>query len=392
MRTLVSTAINDLAVVSRAFEQMPVLRAIRNRFVETQPLRAARVAIVFHLTKEAACLALTLRAGGAEIRFIPSKAATIEPQIAQELIAGDVAVVHVGNEEERIAALREIPAFAPRMVVDNSDLFTLWHGLADPPPLLCASVHSRGACDIVEAYCATHDQLLFPVIAVGSSPIKLELESTHGTGQSVVTALIQATGLQLGGKSVVVVGYGNVGRGVAHFARGLNARVSIVQNSAFRALKAVMDGFEVLPLSQALARADVVITATGSSGVMTEDHFSLLRDGVFVGNVGRSQEIDVRALARIGKSIRKIDDNLTEYRINGKRIVLMGNGHQFNHMAGCANSSEMMDLSLSLHALSLEHVWCRRPALSASIHHVPSIVSESVARAKLDQLGVQLAS
>jgi adenosylhomocysteinase len=386
------TAMNELAVVSRAFEQMPVLFAIRNRFAETQPLRGTRIAVVFHLTKESACLALTLQSGGAAVRFIPSKTATIEPQVAQELTSADISVARTGDEEKRTAALHEIPAFAPQMVVDNSDLFTLWHGLAKPPPLLCASLHSRGACDIAEAYWESNQELRFPVIAVGSSPIKLELESTHGTGQSVVAALIQATGLQLGGKNIVVVGYGNVGRGVAHFARGLNARVCVVQNSAFRALKAVMDGFEVLPLSQALSRADVVITATGASGVLREEHFSLLRDGVFVGNVGRSQEIDVRALSRIAEVSRQLDDNLMEYQINGKRIVLMGNGHQFNHMAGCANSSEMMDLSLSLHALSLEYVWCQQPALSAAIHHVPSIISESVARAKLDQLGIILAS
>jgi adenosylhomocysteinase len=278
------------------------------------------------------------------------------------------------------------------MIVDNSDLFTLWHTLSEPPSLLCASVHSRGACDIVERHWQSHGRLLFPVLAVGSSPIKLELESTHGTGQSVVAALIQTTGLQLGGKNVVVVGYGNVGSGVAHFARGLNARVCVVQNSAFRALKAVMDGFEVLPLAKALARADVVITATGASGVLREEHFPLLRDGVFLGNVGRAQEIDVPALSRVGKPVRRLDSNLTEYRIDHNRVVLIGEGHQFNHMAGRANSSEMMDLSLSLHALGLEHVWCERPALSPTIHPVPAVVAESVARAKLDQLGVSLSA
>jgi adenosylhomocysteinase len=392
MQTLGAGTMSGLGVVSQAFERMPVLLGIRNRFLETEPLRGTRVAIVFHLTKEAGCLALTLQAAGAEICFVPSKTATIEPHVTEELTSARIEVVRAGSEEERAEGLREVPAFAPHMIVDNSDLFTLWHTLSEPPPLLCASVHSRGACDIVERHWQSHCRLLFPVLAVGSSPIKLELESTHGTGQSVVTALIQTTGLQLGGKNVVVVGYGNVGSGVAHFARGLNARVCVVQNSAFRALKAVMDGFEVLPLAKALARADVVITATGASGVLREEHFPLLRDGVFLGNVGRAQEIDVSALSRVGKPVRQLDAHLTEYRINHNRVVLIGDGHQFNHMAGCANSSEMMDLSLSLHALGLEHVWCKRPALSPAIHPVPAIVAESVARAKLDQLGVTLSA
>lgn len=385
-------ATNDLTAVARAFEQMPVLRAIRDRFAETSPLSGARAAVVFHLTRQAACLALALEAGGARVRFIPSKAATVESQVSEELGAAGVEVSRVGSEAERAEALRGVLAFAPHLMVDNADLFTLWHGTADPPSPLCASVHSRGACDVVEDYWDSHGELLFPVIAVGSAPIKLELESTHGTGQSVVTALILATGLQLGGKNVVVVGYGNVGSGVARFARGLNARVRVVQNSAFRALKAVMDGYEVLPLSEALPRADVVITATGAKGVLTEEHFPLLRDGVYIGNVGRSQEIDVAALSRDADSALRLDDNLTEYSVGGKRIVLMGGGHQFNHMAGCANSSEMMDLSLSLHALGLEYVWCQQPKLTASIHDVPAAVAENVSLAKLNQLGIKIVS
>ncbi len=389
---MVPAGTNDLTAVARAFEQMPVLRAIRDRFAAERTLSGARVAVVFHLTRQAACLALALEAGGAQVRFIPSKAATVESQVWEELGAAGVEVARVGGEAERAEALRRVLAFAPHLAVDNADLFTLWHGSPDPPPLLCASVHSRGACDVVEDYWDSHRELLFPVIAVGAAPLKLELESTHGTGQSVVTALILTTGLQLGGKNVVVVGYGNVGSGVARFARGLNARVCVVQNSAFRALKAVMDGYEVLPLSEALPRADVVITATGAKAVLTEEHFSLLRDGVYIGNVGRSQEIDVAALSRVADSALRLDDNLTEYRVGDKRVVLVGGGHQFNHMAGCANSSEIMDLSLSLHALGLEYVWCRRPKLTATIHDVPAAVAESVSLAKLNQLGIKIAS
>lgn len=390
MDTLAPPVANDVTTVARAFEQMPVLRAIHDRFAESRPLDGARVAVVFHATRQAACLALTLDAGGAQVRFVPSKAATVEPQVSEALEAAGIEVARVGGEAERAEALRGVLAFAPHLAVDNADLFTLWHATASPPPLLCASVHSRGACDVVEDYRDSHRELRFPVIAVGAAPLKLELESTHGTGQSVVTALILATGLQLGGKTVVVVGYGNVGSGVARFARGLNARVCVVQNSAFRALKAVMDGYEVLPLAEALAKADVVITATGSRDVLTGAHFPLLRDGAYIGNVGRSQEIDVAALSRIADSTHPLDGTLTEYGLGGKRVVLMGGGHQFNHMAGCANSSEIMDLSLALHALGLEYVWCQRPALTPTIHDVPPAVAERVSLAKLNQLGIRI--
>lgn len=377
-------------LLAQTFDRMPLLSNIRNRYARTQPLRGCRVAVVFHLTKEAACLALTLRTGGADVCFLPSKIPTIERPVADELSSTDILLLTADDEEGRADQLRSIPAFLPDLVVDNSDLFSLWHSLSNAPPLLCASIHSRGACEIVESYWEAHQELLFPVIAVGSSPIKLQLESSHGTGQSVVMALIHTTGFQLGGKNVVVIGYGNVGGGIAKFARGLNARVTVVQNSAFRALQALMDGFEVLPLAEALSRADVVITATGRSRILTESHFHLLRDGVFLGNVGRSEEIDVSALSRIGGIGRQFSDSVTEYTINGNRIRLLGDGHQFNHMASCANSSEIMDLSLALHVLSIEDVWCKRPRMACAIHQVSRDIADTVAREKLNQLGIRL--
>ena len=389
MQVVKTRSTEDSDEISRAFELMPVLREIRDRFATTKPLRDARVAVVFHLTREAACLALTLHAGGAEVRFIPSKLATVERRVERELMGRAVQVSQAESEQQRAEHLRQILAFAPHMVVDNADLFSLWHEVANPPPLLCASLHSRGACAVAEAYWEQHKEFLFPVIAVGSSPMKLELESSYGTGQSVVAALIQAAGLQLSGKNVVVIGYGNVGSGIAEFAKGLNARVVVVQRSAFRALKAVMDGYEVLPLSQALARADVVLTATGVAGIIGEEQFRVLRDGVLLGNVGREQEIDVARLSRLATHTRTINETLVEYEVAGKRIVLMGNGHQFNHMAHSANTSEIMDLSLSLHALSLEHVWNDRPDLSHCIHPVPAHLAERVAQSKLDHLGIR---
>jgi adenosylhomocysteinase len=385
-----SVAMSGLSPLSQTFERMPLLSSIRDRYARTLPLRGCRIAVVFHLTKEAACLAQVLRAGGADVCFVPSKIPTIERPAADELSSSDILLLTADGEEDRVQQLRKVPVFRPDLIVDNSDLFSLWHRLEDAPPLLCATMHSRSACDIVESYWEAHRRFLFPVIAVGSSPIKLQLESFHGTGQSVVTALIRTTGLQLGGKKVVIIGYGNVGGGIARFARGLNARVAVVMNSASRALHAVMDGFEVLPLIEALSCADVVITATGRSRILTEGHFLLLRDGVFLGNVGRAEEIDVLALSRIADTSRIVSDTITEYTINGHRIRLLGGGHQFNHMAGCGNSSEIMDLSLALHALSLEHVWCERPRMTCAIHQVSQPIADTVAQEKLNQLGIRL--
>ncbi len=367
---------------------MPVLQNLRDRFEATRPLAGARVAIVFHLTAEAAALGLVVAASGAETMLVPSKVATMERATAPELEAAGIRLELPDSEERRRAVLAGIPAWAPDLLIDNADLFALWHGLPDPPPVVAASVHSRSACDIVDRHVAAGHAVRFPVMAVGSSALKLELESRFGTGQSVLSALIDLTGAQLSGKSVAVIGYGNVGAGFAAFARGVNARVTVVQNSPYRALKAVMEGFEVRPLPEAIAAADVVITATGSEHVLTAEHFPLLRDGAYVGNVGRNREIDVESLAAAASVADPVAPAVTRYVVDGKQIYLMGDGHQFNHMAGSANSAEMMDISLALHAFGLEHLWQRRAALVPGVFVVPDEIAAAVADAKLAQLGV----
>jgi adenosylhomocysteinase len=375
-----------------ALEQMPVLADIRRRFLVTRPFENARIAIVFHLTKEAAALALAFHNGGATVRFIPSKIRTVEKKVTAALAAWGVEVQEAATEEERATILRGVPAFLPDMLVDNADLFGIWHSMPEPPPLLCASLHSRSACAIAEMYVEKHGALKYPVLAIGSTPMKLELESMLGTGQSALVSLVQATGIQLSGKRIVVIGFGNVGSGIANFARSLNARVCVVQNSPFRALKAVLAGFEVLPLSEALPSADIVITATGSKDVLQRKHFEMLRDGAMLGNLGRShEEIDVISLRQIAMRIERVNSCLERFTFGGKgkKLLLLGGGHQFNHMAGSPNSSELMDLSLSLHAIGLEHVWCHRPRLPLLIQQAPDFVVNAVAKAKLEQMNIE---
>ena len=382
----------NLGDVGLVLEQMPVLSNLRSRFANSRPMEGARVAIVFHLTKEAAALAMTISAAGAETTFIPSKTATADHSVVEVLGESGVRVLIAESEEHRLNLVRDMLNFQPHLMIDNADLFNLWHSeeasAEGRPKVIGASVHSRSACSIVEEHIAAGKGLRFPIIAVGSSPIKLELESYYGTGQSVLAALIQVTRLQLNGKKIAIVGFGNVGSGLAHFARGIRARVTIVQNSAYRALKAVMDGYDVRPLEDAIKDADIVVTATGTQDVIGEDQLRLLQDGTFLGNIGRGQEIDVQMLRKIAQSNHKIDNNIEKFVVDGKCICLMGDGHQFNHMVGSANAPEIMDISLALHAYGLEELWLNRdqdrPKVATPISRD---IANAVAETKLDQLG-----
>jgi adenosylhomocysteinase len=370
---------------------MPVLALLRARLARERALEGARIAVVFHVTTEVANLVLTLREAGAALRVVPSKVETVEGPALEALRAAGVDIEAPVDDESRRASLARVLAFRPNLVIDNADLFALWHDVRDPPPLMGATLHSRSACLKAEERAARIERILFPTIMVGSSAVKLELESLFGTGQSVVDSILRVTGLQLSGKRLAIIGYGNVGSGIARFARGLNARVVIAQNSPLRALKAIMDGYDVSSVLGMVADADVIVSATGAKGVLTEQHFRRMRDGVFLGNVGNSRdEIDIPALARIAQHIQRIDHNLTEYRVDGKRIYLMGDGHQFNHVCGIANSSEMMDLSLALHVLAMEQLWTKRGPAANGLLPVPRSIENEVALLKLQQLGIDL--
>jgi adenosylhomocysteinase len=371
--------------------QMPVLKGLREELIAGQALKGVRIAVVFHVSLQVAALLVALRDGGAEVRAVPSKVATIESLAVEGLRSQGLNIATPSDEAARADCLQSLLEFEPHLLIDNADLFRLWHRTSYPPPVIGATAHSRSACVKIEEHLLINPEILFPVITVGSSSVKLDLESQFGTGQSVVNALIRATGWQLCGKRVLVVGYGNVGKGIARFLRGLNAHVIIAQNSAVRKLHAVMDGYEVAPLHRAIEFADVVITATGARSVIGEAEFHAMRDGTYLGNVGNSQdEIEVDTLQRISTASRQVEANLVEYQIDGKRILLMGDGHQFNHMYGSANTSDVMDLSLSIHVLAIRHLLKGHGEIPNALLPVPRSMEEQVARTRLIHLGFEV--
>ncbi len=382
--------LQQITRISQARAYTPVLNKIAQQFTNDKPLANTKIAIIFHLTDPVVQMLLTLVSAGADILFVPSKTETIVPASLDLLKQTGVKYIipPAGQEAE---SLRQILAFKPDLLIDNANLFKLWHNENNPPPIVGATVHSRSAYDIVDKHRQAGHSVNYPIIGIGASELKLELESTLGTGQSVINALIKVSQLQLNGKKIAIVGYGNVGTGIAKMAQAMGAQVMIVETNGYRALKAkLFDGYEVMSLEQAIPQCDVMLTATGGKNIITEQYFGLFKPYAFIGNIGRYQEIDVSGLEKIADSQQVVNDYVTEYQLNGRSIYLMVAGHQLNHIAGEGNSSEIMDLSLALHVLAMEYLWTQREQLSAQIYTVPETITEQVALTKLQSLGVQM--
>ncbi|WP_157868620.1 adenosylhomocysteinase [Streptomyces caatingaensis] len=381
------TPASERARVKLAWRQMPVLTALRRRFRPEKPLRDVRIAAALHISAESAHLLVSLKDAGAQLLLFPSDPRTVDPGAVAEL--------------ERLRAVRVLPGepgalpeeldrFRPQLLIDNSTLL----GVCRRSPraageLAGATVHSRSGLRTVRELLAEEpDRPPVPVIAMADNPLKSAIETPMGTGQSTAAALIRATGMQLGGKRVVVIGYGTAGAGIAAYLSALRARVTVVDVSAVACLRAVAAGYGIDSLTGALSYADAVIVASGTHDVITGPDLDLLQDGAVLGNIGHYPDaIDVPALRAAAKKVLPVAPGLEEYQLPGKSLYLLGGGAQFNHVCGDGNAGEMMDLSLSLHALCTVRLWERRGQLPPGLGEMPGELTDAVARAKLRSLG-----
>ncbi|KXK61303.1 hypothetical protein AWW66_14270 [Micromonospora rosaria] len=369
-----------------AWRQMPVLAALRRQVRADRPLLGVPVAAAMHVSTETAHLMVTLKDAGARLLLHPSNLGTLDPAAVAELRRR---AIRVNLPDTGSAPLTEqLAAFRPRLLTDNGTLLT---ACADVPELagdlLGATVHSRNAERTARALAAA-GRLPVPVIPVADSVLKSAVETPAGTGQSTVHALVRATGVQLGGKRAVVVGYGTAGTGIARYLQAMRCRVTVVDTSAVACLRALADGHAVGALDTVLAEADIVVVATGTRQVVTDRHLDLLPDGVLLGNIGHYPDaIDVPALTRAADRVTALGGGVHEYLLAGRSVFLLGEGSQLNHVCAGGNSSETMDLTLSLHVLCLLHLVRRPDDLVPGLNPLPDSFSETVARAKLRALG-----
>ncbi|MCG2884708.1 MAG: adenosylhomocysteinase [Sulfolobales archaeon] len=373
---------------------MPALMEIRRRFEREKSLKGIKISAVLHVTKETGALVRTLMAGGAEVSLAGSNPLSTQDDVAAALAEEGVRVFAWKGEtvEEYWQNVREVLKVEPDVVMDDgADLHALIHeSYPDLRPLGGTEETTTGVLRLK----AMEEQgvLRYPVIAVNNAFTKYLFDNRIGTGQSTVDGILRATNLLIAGKVAVVAGYGWVGRGIAWRLRGMGARVIVTEVSPLRALEAVMDGFDVMPMTRAAEIGDLFVTATGNTKVVRADHFLKMKDGAVLANAGHfNVEIDVEGLERLAVSKRNVRPYLDEYVLpNGRRLYLLAEGRLVNLAAAEGHPSEVMDLSFSNQALSVEYLVKKGKELERKVYNVPQEIDEQVAWLKLRGMGIEI--
>ena len=383
--------------ISWARAHMPVLAQVGEELRDSGALAGLRVAISVHLEAKTAVLALTLHEAGAQVAVTGSNPLSTQDDVAAALAASGLAV-HArrgASEGEYREHLRRVLAIKPQLVLDDGgDLTALLHGECAQAGESLIGICEETTTGVLRLRgLAQAGKLRWPALAVNDASMKYLFDNRYGTGQSTWDAVMRATNLLVAGKRVVVAGYGWCGRGIALRARGLGAKVTVCEVDPVRAAEALMDGFSVAPLAEAIREADFLITATGCRDVVCWEHLLVAKDGVVLANAGHFDvEIDVRALRERAKA-RRVRENVEEFFLpGGKRVYLLAAGRLVNLVAGDGHPVEIMDLSFALQALSLAWLARNGAGLSPGVYPVPGEVDGRVARLFLRSRGVKIDS
>jgi adenosylhomocysteinase len=390
---------------------MPVLRLIRERFVAERPLEDLRVAACLHVTAETACLARTLVAGGAEVGLCSANPLSTQDDVAAAL-AEDAAVdVHAQRGEDLDTYLSHVGSLVdsgPQITLDDgADLLTAIHArglqggsdggdspgaaVAAAAPLIGGTEETTTGLLRLRRLEAEGD-LRCPVLAVNEALAERTLNDRYGTGQSALDGILRAADLLLAGHTLVLLGYGFAGRGIAQRARGAGAAVIVCEVDPLRALEARMEGYEVMPALEAAERGDLFVTVTGSRAVLRREHFERMKDNAVLANAGHFDvEIDLpglRALAEGG--VQPVLPLVDQYDLGDRRLNLLASGRVVNLAAGEGHPAAVMDVSFALQALAAEHLALHRYDLDPGVLDVPRAIDDEVARLKLAALDVQI--
>jgi len=380
-----------------AGREMPVLRQIRDRFAAEKPLAGIRLVACCHVTTETANLAIALKAAGADSLLIASNPLSTQDDVAACLVADyGIPVFAIKGEDAETYSrhVRIALDHRPNVIIDDgSDVVaTLIQERQDQIADLIGTTEETTTGIVRLRAMFRGGVLTFPAINVNDADTKHFFDNRYGTGQSTLDGIIRATNILLAGKTIVVAGYGWCGKGVALRARGMGANVIVTEIDPTKAIEAIMDGFRVMPMSEAASQGDLFITVTGNKHVIRNEHFDVMKDGAIVCNSGHFDiEIDLKALGAKATEVRTVRNFTEEYRLqNGKSVVVIGEGRLVNLAAAEGHPSAVMDMSFANQALGCEYLVKNKGKLEPGLHSIPVEVDKEIARLKLQAMGVNL--
>ncbi len=381
--------------VEWAERNMPVLRLIRSRFAKEKPLKGVRLAACLHVTTETANLLITLKAGGAEVVTCASNPLSTQDDVAAALVKYYKIPTFSIKGEDRKTYYKHLNAaldFRPNITMDDgADLVSELHSNRSAQAGDILGSTEETTTGVIRLRAMEKDGVLkFPVVAVNDAKTKHFFDNRYGTGQSTMDGIIRATNLLISGSVVVVAGYGWCGRGVAMRAKGLGGRVIVTEVDPLKALEAIMDGFDVMPMAKAAPIGDVFVTLTGDIHVIRKEHFNRMKDGAVVCNSGHfNVELDLDGLKTISKKIRTVRDYVQEYNLrNGRKVFVLGEGRLINLAAAEGHPASVMDMSFANQALGAEFVVKNGESLERKVYSIPEEIDNEIARLKLKAIGI----
>lgn len=380
-----------------ASQSMPVLKLINERFSKEKPLKGIKIAACLHVTTETAFLMEVLKNGGAEVALCASNPLSTQDDVASSLVKNTGIPVFAVKGEDNQTYYKHIEAvldIKPNITMDDgADLVSVLHkSKKELIKNIIGGTEETTTGVIRLKSMAKNNVLKYPIIAVNDANTKHMFDNRYGTGQSTIDGIIRATNRLFAGSIFVVSGYGWCGKGLAMRARGMGARVIVTEIDPLKALEAVMDGYEVMPMIDAAKIGDIFCTVTGNTAVLRTEHFKVMKDGAIVSNSGHfNVEIDLEGLKKLSKSVRTIRDFVDEYTLkDGRRVNVLGEGRLINLASAEGHPSSVMDMSFANQALSVEYLIKNSKRLKKDVYSVPAQIDSMIAELKLKSMGIKI--
>ncbi len=379
--------------IEYAERNMPIMLGIRKRFKKEQPFKGLTIGLALHVTKETAVLVRTLAAGGAKVAIASCNPLSTQDDVAAALAKEGISVYARKGEsrEQYYQYIEKVIAHTPHITIDDGcDLVTALHTRHKGRLGKVIGGCEETTTGIIRLHAMEKEGVLrCPMIAVNDNKTKHLLDNYYGTGQSTIDGLLRATNALIAGKTFVVAGYGDCGKGLAMRAKGMGANVIVTETDAFRAMQAVLDGYRVMPMAEAASIGDIFVTVTGDKRIISTTHMKTMKSGAILANSGHfDNEVDVAGMNKLWKK-RRIRPFLDEYDVGGRRIYLCAEGRLVNLAAAEGHPSEVMATSFAGQALACEYLVKNKGKLKAGVIKLPEEIDERIAKLQLEAMGVK---